>query len=150
MDRTPRSTKALLALVVFALCAFAFASCKSTGGGLPVVACVDVLDANGARSFWIRTDGDVVVAKSAKQGKTWLRDKATGLSILGPFEFNSPGDVVVSSRTRGVKLSLADGARLPAWVAGTSVFIVGEAELLGLAFEPEAPPTAPVAEEPKP
>lgn len=131
----------ITAILCFFLYAFA-QGCHAPGPGLPVVGIVELTDSAGSKIMWMHTDGDTMIAKSAQAGRVYLRDKLSGLTILGPVDFTTAGEVLVTSRSREYKAQFAAGAKLPLWIQSTGVFLPGEAQALGLTFE-DAPPVEP-------
>lgn len=132
----------LLALLV-AICAFFGVGCKVGGGtaldgGLPVVLQVELVDAQGVPTGWAVYDGDTCVAKSSQSGRVRLVDKLSRIT-LAQLEFTPEHEMLVTSRTHDVRLHLAAGDPLPAWVPATRVFGPGEAEARGLTFAEATP-----------
>ena len=104
-----------------------------------IIACVNpgqvglVAHADLAGEGMLRTDGNVTVALGEFHGEYGVFGKSTDLPWFYPVSVTR-GQVFLANRQLGLELTQDRAIPLPAWAA--TVFRSGEAEKLGLSFEP--------------
>lgn len=148
MRPTPRTTTAVLILLVAALLSFALAGCVTAPDGTrssSVVMSFTVTDDTGHAVALARSDLNTTVVFGAGKatGEVFQKPSDTmpaGFPIFGPVG-TAFGKVYVHDRKRDLQLSLDVGEPLPA--ACKVLFRPGEAEAFGLTFEDAPAPETP-------